>query len=185
MNSFNFSINFEKVCDGISDCFEASDENYCSGIILDDLYNYKHSNNGMILFIFNAFTLCLNLFISDNLKLNISVTIEDILDLNEILGNMKAKVAVKLKWIDKYTKYVNLNRQENFNILKTHQKKQLWMPTLFFSNAAENNVGSFLDDLSIGRISLIDQNINGTFSPLSDVKNHKQYNGHEGYFSFE
>ena len=98
---------------------------------------------------------------------------------------MKAKVAVKLKWIDKYSKYVNLNTEENFNILKTHQKKQLWMPTLFFSNAAENNVGSFKDDLSIGRISLIDQNINGTFSPLSDVKNHKQYNGHEGYFSFE
>ena len=46
--NINFSINFEKVCDGISDCFEASDENYCSGIILDDLYNYKHSNNGMI-----------------------------------------------------------------------------------------------------------------------------------------
>ena len=95
---------------------------------------------------------------------------------------MKAKFAIKLKWIDKYTKYVNLNRQENFNILKTHQKKQLWMPTLFFSNAAENNVGSFTDDSSIGRISLIDQTINGTFSPLSDVKNHKQYNGHEGYF---
>ena len=122
-----------------------------------------------------------NFSISDNLKLNISVTIEDILDLNEILGNMKAKVAVKLKWIDKYTKYVNLNRQENFNILKTHQKKQLWMPTLFFNNAAENNVGSFKDDLSTGRIKIIDQN-NGTFAPLNEFKNHKHYNGYEGYF---
>ena len=28
---------------------------------------------------------------------------------------MKAKFAIKLKWIDKYTKYVNLNNQENFN----------------------------------------------------------------------
>ena len=94
---------------------------------------------------------------------------------------MKAKVAVKLKWIDKYTKYVNLNNQENFNILKTHQKKQLWMPTLFFSNAAENNVGSFKDDLSTGKIKIIDQN-NGTFAPLNEFKNHKHYNGYEGYF---
>ena len=124
-------------------------------------------------------------FISENLKINISVQIEDILDLDEIKGLMKAKFTVKLNWLDRYTKYVNLNKNENLNILKMHQKKELWMPTLFFSNAAENNVGSFLDDLSIGRISLIDQNINGTFSPLSDVKNHKQYNGHEGYFSFE
>ena len=124
-------------------------------------------------------------FISENLKINISVQIEDILDLDEIKGLMKAKFTVKLNWLDRYTKYVNLNKNENLNILKMHQKKELWMPTLFFSNAAENNVGSFIDDLSIGRIILIDQNINGTFSPLSDVKNHKQYNGHEGYFSFE
>ena len=124
-------------------------------------------------------------FISENLKINISVQIEDILDLDEIKGLMKAKFTVKLNWLDRYTKYVNLNKNENLNILKMRQKKELWMPTLFFSNAAENNVGSFIDDLSIGRISLIDQNINGTFSPLSDVKNHKQYNGHEGYFSFE
>ena len=124
-------------------------------------------------------------FISENLKINISVQIEDILDLNELKGLMNAKFTVKLNWLDRYTKYVNLNKNENLNILKMHQKKELWMPTLFFSNAAENNVGSFIDDLSIGRISLIDQNINGTFSPLSDVKNHKQYNGHEGYFSFE
>ena len=47
LNSFNFSINFEKVCDGISDCVESSDENYCSDIILDDLYDYKHSKNGI------------------------------------------------------------------------------------------------------------------------------------------
>ena len=114
--------------------------------------------------------------------MNISVQIEEILDLNEIKGLMKAKFTVILNWLDRYTKYVNLNKDENLNILKKHQKKQLWMPTLFFSNAAENNVGSFTDDSSIGRISLIDQKINGTFSPLSDVKNHKQYNGHEGYF---
>ena len=124
-------------------------------------------------------------FISENLKINISVQIEDILDLNELKGLMNAKFTVKLNWLDRYTKYVNLNKNENLNILKMRQKKELWMPTLFFSNAADNNVGSFIDDLSIGRISLIDQNINGTFSPLSDVKNHKQYNGHEGYFSFE
>ena len=124
-------------------------------------------------------------FISENLKINISVQIEDILDLDEIKGLMKAKFTVKLNWLDRYTKYVNLNKNENLNILKMRQKKELWMPTLFFSNAADNNVGSFIDDLSIGRIILIDQNINGTFSPLSDVKNHKQYNGHEGYFSFE
>ena len=124
-------------------------------------------------------------FISENLKINISIQIEDIIDLDEIKGLMKAKFTVKLNWLDTYTKYVNLNKNENLNILKMCQKKELWMPTLFFSNAAENNVGSFIDDLSIGRISLIDQNINGTFSPLSDVKNHKQYNGHEGYFSFE
>ena len=124
-------------------------------------------------------------FISENLKINISVQIEDILDLNELKGLMNAKFTVKLNWLDRYTKYVNLNKNENLNILKMRQKKELWMPTLFFSNAADKNVGSFIDDLSIGRISLIDQNINGTFSPLSDVKNHKQYNGHEGYFSFE
>ena len=124
-------------------------------------------------------------FISENLKINISVQIEDILDLDEIKGLMKAKFTVKLHWLDRYTKYVNLNKNENLNILKMRQKKELWMPTLFFSNAADNNVGSFIDDLSIGRISLIDQKINGTFSPLSDVKNHKQYNGHEGYLSFE
>ena len=96
---------------------------------------------------------------------------------------MKAKFAIKLKWIDKYTKYVNLNNQENFNILKTHQKKQLWMPTLFFSNAAENNVGSFKDDLSTGKIKIIDKN-NGTFAPLNEFKNHKHYNGYEGYFDY-
>ena len=50
--SFNFSVKFEKVCDGLSDCAKSSDENYCSGIILDDLYDYKHSNNGMTELIF-------------------------------------------------------------------------------------------------------------------------------------
>ena len=52
---------------------------------------------------------------------------------------------------------------------------------LFFNNAAENNVGSFKDDLSTGKIKIIDQN-NGTFAPLNEFKNHKHYNGYEGYF---
>ena len=44
---FNFSVKFEKVCDGLSDCAKSSDENYCSGIILEDMYDYGHSKNGI------------------------------------------------------------------------------------------------------------------------------------------
>ena len=45
--SFNFSVKFENVCDGLSDCAKSSDENYCSGIILEDMYDYGHSKNGI------------------------------------------------------------------------------------------------------------------------------------------
>ena len=44
--SFYYSIKFEKVCDGLSDCAKSSDESDCSGIILEDMYDYKHSKNG-------------------------------------------------------------------------------------------------------------------------------------------
>ena len=47
--SFNFSVKFEKVCDGLSDCAKSSDENHCSDIILEDMYDYEHSKNGIYL----------------------------------------------------------------------------------------------------------------------------------------
>ena len=56
-------------------------------------------------------------FISENLKINISVQIEDILDLDEIKGLMKAKFTVKLNWLDRYTKYVNLSTSNLFPMI--------------------------------------------------------------------
>ena len=92
---------------------------------------------------------------------------------------MTVKLRVELIWIDKYTKFVNLKEDENMNTLTDHQKDKLWIPTLFFINAAENNVGYFDDDLSNGKMDILDKNINATFADLFEVKNNMIHRGEE------
>ena len=99
--------------------------------------------------------------------------------MNEDRGYMTAKILVEITWIDEYTKFVNLKKDDNMNTLKIHQKRKLWIPTLVFINAVENKIGSFVDDLSTGKMRILDEDKNGTFAGLFEARNYKVFKGDE------
>ena len=83
-----------------------------------------------------------------------------------------------MKWIDEYIKYLNLQNNEDSNILKNNQKDRFRIPQLYFTNAVDKNIASF-EDLSFGKMGIIDKSNNGTFSSLSEFNNQKVYYGHQ------
>ena len=112
-------------------------------------------------------------------KLNVSLTLESILDLDEVKSLMKLQIEIKLSWVDSRLEFVNVDQAE-MNTINLKQKEKLWLPSLIFDNTNDKIEASFDDDKSNGIID-IEENARGQIAPLMELQNFKKYTGSQGY----
>ena len=168
-----FSVNLSQVCDGRSDCVDKSDELNCEVIRLDLSYLKSVPPPAPTM---------LDLDSNEKLKLFLNVTLESVLDINEVGSLIQVQLQVTLSWIDSRVDFVNL-KSENGNVLPDSQKTMLWMPSLLFLNTKERITSFFGDNNSSAVIDVL-KGSKGTKSPLESLKNERIHSGQEWYVFF-
>ena len=110
-------------------------------------------------------------------KLNVSLTLESILDLDEVKSLMKLQIQVSVNWMDSRLEFINVDKE--LNTINMLQKKSLWMPNLIFDNTNDKTEVAFDDESSNGMI-LITPKAKSKTAPLTVLHNYKKYAGTEG-----
>ena len=119
-------------------------------------------------------------FISEldgKVKMFVSLTLESILDLDQVKSLMKLQIQVGVKWMDARLEYQNLDKE--VNTITLQQKESLWTPVFIFDNTNDKVEASFYDDSSNGRV-LINQKAKSFVAPLGVINNFKKYSGSDG-----
>ena len=62
--------------------------------------------------------------------LNISVDVQQIVDINDLNLNFVVKFRLKLTWFDVQLMWVNLKKRKFQNFLNEEEKKMIWMPKI-------------------------------------------------------
>ena len=68
------------------------------------------------------------------ISVNISTTVKGIIAIKELEGFWQAKVSFEVTWFDQRLFMQNLKHNDNLNILKDEERKNLWTPEIIFSN---------------------------------------------------
>ena len=66
----------------------------------------------------------------DQLKINVSVTVQQIVRINDLHLNFEAKFRLRLKWFDAQLMWLNLKNSSFRNFLNDEEKGMIWMPKL-------------------------------------------------------
>ena len=116
--------------------------------------------------------------IDNKVKVNVSLTIESILDLNEVKSMMKVQIQLKVTWKDSRLEFRNV--EQGHNMIQSAEKRELWLPSFIFNNTNNMTEASFDDDTSHGHIE-INPNSRGKIAPLMELDNFKRFSGSEGF----
>ena len=112
------------------------------------------------------------------LKLNVGVTLESIMNMDELASLMTLQLQIQVSWVDSRLTFLNVHKNR-LNPLSLAQKNRLWLPSLIFYNTNDKTVASFNDDSSKGKIELNPLE-KGQRAPLTEVKNYIKYTGSQG-----
>ena len=78
----------------------------------------------------------------------VNATVKALLDIKELEGIWQSKVSFEVSWFDQRLFMQNLKENDNLNILKEQEQKELWIPEIIFSNNDEEE-RMVLDDKSL------------------------------------
>ena len=109
-------------CDGKFDCSDHSDELTCIFIELSP--NYQK--------------LTLPLDANDKLKLQFSISIHNVIDIDNARETFKLKFAIETNWVDDRMFYYNLQPKED-NVIAFENWEKMWIPHYKFGNT-ENDI---------------------------------------------
>ena len=152
------------------DCPDRSDEISCDKILISNSYLKDvppisiFENDGKS--------------IPGKVKLNISLTVESILDVDEVKSLMKLKIKLNVTWVDSRLTYIKMDPKQ-LNSITLSQKKSLWLPHLVFDNSNDVTQVSFDDDLSYGMIQL-NPNAKNQYVSLKSMHNFRKSKGQDG-----
>ena len=132
-------IDIEERCDQSIDCEDSSDENNCK--LLDMEINY---NKGTPPFILDKKSKAITIA-----KVNISLTITDVLDIVEVKHEIELKFHLLMEWYDSRLKFHNLKQSLSSNVPTEKEINSIWLPNLIFSNTKNNDATYLTPDTII------------------------------------
>ena len=140
-NQFNCNdgacIELDRRCNGIDVCKDASDEFNCFTLIATQNYNSGIGPEKMDVNQRKYKTVLRK-------GVSISLSVSDVLDINEIKGFMGFKFIITLKWKDERLKYQNLDMLKTMNSLTEKEQKSIWL--IYLNNTdLEADIKSYMD----------------------------------------
>ena len=114
---------------------------------------------------------------SSQVKVELSVRLQSILNLDEIGQIMFVKYVLLAKWKDPGLKFHNLKRDANQNVLSEIEWSRIWVPRIIFDNT-EATEESIMDKKSIIRV-LANENFTHTITDLHHHQNIYVFDGKE------
>ena len=115
-------IEMDKRCDGKLDCSDRSDEEECTSLVSfegyhSDLVPPPKVNNK-----------------DSRLNLTFSVSIAEILEINEFEGFLSLKMTFIRSWFNSHLTYLNLKKDTRKNVLSSAEVSHMWRPWTIFHN---------------------------------------------------
>ena len=75
----------------------------------------------------------------ENLNIDITVTILDILKIDEVEGDFVIQLATKREWFDNRLTYEDLKNDRYLDKLSNKEQNSIWSPYLIFDNMADHD----------------------------------------------
>lgn len=130
-------IDINTRCDQIVNCRDNSDESNCNLLLLNPGYNFEVPPFTTVSSQCRLINSKACEFQDESHKLiqaevNISTTLETVIDIDEQNHIIELKFQIFLEWYEHRAKYQNLKINQALNILKIQEINQLWIPYLTF-----------------------------------------------------
>ena len=121
--SDGFCIDILARCDNVNDCRDKSDEANCERVRIEQTYQ--------------KFIVPPPKQQLDNTEVIIGVTLETLMDINEVDGVFKAQFYLTMIWFESRAQFKNLKVDMNLNNFLPSENSQIWVPELTFENTEE------------------------------------------------
>ena len=132
--------------------------------------------------------------VDDQLRIEVSVDVQQIVNINDLHLNFVAKFRLKLRWFDVQLRWVNLKNSRFRNFLNNEEKMMIWMPKLRMEESdyikpikVDESATVYVEKASEGQSQIYPTNIDRSiyYSGVSNPLNYERDYQEQFFCSFD